>query len=178
MADSFPLLYRRPRLLAATVFLLCLALSALVVWNLEQNHRHNLRADIENIAQNHAFLLRDSLRQALTLNYSMATLVRLSQGQINAFEAVARDMLLRDAVPAAMFDRHARFGADRFEAHLDLGRRAASLLGHHLPVGPAPARDAQAHDFHAETVRNGADDVQQAAFLFGQGNHVRRGKPG
>lgn len=93
MADSFPLLYRRPRLLAATVFLLCLALSALVVWNLEQNHRHNLRADIENIAQNHAFLLRDSLRQALTLNYSMATLVRLSQGQINAFEAVARDML-------------------------------------------------------------------------------------
>jgi len=93
MADSFPLLYRRPRLLASIVFLLCLALSALVVWNLEQNHRHNLRADMENIAQNHAFLLRDSLRQALTLNYSMATLVRLSQGQTTAFEAVARDML-------------------------------------------------------------------------------------
>lgn len=93
MADSFPLLYRRPRLLASIVFLLCLALSTQVVWNLEQNHRHNLRADMENIAQNHAFLLRDSLRQALTLNYSMATLVRLSQGQTTAFEAVARDML-------------------------------------------------------------------------------------
>ncbi|MFC3114694.1 bifunctional diguanylate cyclase/phosphodiesterase [Cellvibrio fontiphilus] len=93
MSDAFPLLYRRPRSLALLVFLLCLALSLMVVWTLERNYRHNQRADIENIAQNHAFLLRDSLRQALTLNYSMATLVRLSQGQTDAFAAVARDML-------------------------------------------------------------------------------------
>lgn len=93
MADAFPLLYRRPRLLALIVFFLCLALSALVVWSLEQNYRHNKRADIENIAQNHAFLLRDSLRQVLTLNYSMATMVRLSRGETTAFEAVAQDML-------------------------------------------------------------------------------------
>ncbi len=93
MSDAFPLLYRRPRSLALLVFLLCLALSLTVVWTLERNYRHNQRADVENITQNHAFLLRDSLRQALTLNYSMATLVRLSQGQTDAFEAVARDML-------------------------------------------------------------------------------------
>ncbi|OZY87463.1 diguanylate cyclase [Cellvibrio mixtus] len=93
MSDAFPLLYRRPRLLALAVFLLCLLLSALVVWNLEENYRHNQRADIENIAQNHAFLLRDSLRQVLTLNYSMATLVRLSKGNTQAFDAVAAELL-------------------------------------------------------------------------------------
>ncbi|WP_149867919.1 hypothetical protein [Cellvibrio sp. PSBB023] len=93
MSDAFPLLYRRPRLLALAVFLLCLLLSALVVWNLEENYRHNQRADIENIAQNHAFLLRDSLRQVLTLNYSMATLVRLGKGNTQAFDAVAAELL-------------------------------------------------------------------------------------
>lgn len=93
MSDVFPLLYRRPRLLALGVFLVCLLFSALVVWNLEQNYRHNQRADIENTTHNHAFLLRDSLRQALTLNYTMSTLVRLSQGDPRAFDAVAGDLL-------------------------------------------------------------------------------------
>lgn len=93
MSDVFPLLYRRPRLLALGVLLVCLIFSALVVWNLERNYRHNQRADIENITQNHAFLLRDSLRQALTLNYAMSTMVRLSRGNPGAFNAVAGELL-------------------------------------------------------------------------------------
>jgi hypothetical protein len=43
----------------------------------------------------------------------------------------------------------------------------------------APASgDPQAHDFHAKPFRNGAEQVQQAAFLFSQCNHARRGKSG
>lgn len=93
MIDAFPPLYRRPHTLAIVVFLICLVLSALVVWNLEQNHRYNQRADITNIAQNHAFLLRDSLRQVLTLNYSMSALVRLRGGDTRAFDALAGELL-------------------------------------------------------------------------------------
>lgn len=93
MSDVFPLLYRRPRLLALGVFLVCLMLSALVVWSLEQNYRHNQRANIENITQNHAFLLRDSLRQALTLNYAMAALVRIKSGTPDTFDTIAGDLL-------------------------------------------------------------------------------------
>lgn len=93
MSDVFPLLYRRPRLLALGVFLVCLILSALVVWSLEQNYRHNQRANIENITQNHAFLLRDSLRQALTLNYAMAALVRIKSGTPDTFDTIAGDLL-------------------------------------------------------------------------------------
>jgi diguanylate cyclase (GGDEF)-like protein/PAS domain S-box-containing protein len=93
MTDRFPIFYRHPRALALIIFLISLALSALVVWSLEQNHRHNLRADVANVAQNHAFLLRDSLHQVLTLNYSMAAMVRFRQGETAAFEAVARELL-------------------------------------------------------------------------------------
>lgn len=93
MAEAIPLLYRRPQAVALLVFLICLLLSTLLVWNLEQNQRHAKRADMENIAQNHAFLLRDSLRQALTLNYTMATMVRLDQGSYSLFDAAAPNIL-------------------------------------------------------------------------------------
>lgn len=93
MTDSLPWLYRHPRSFALIIFVLCLLLSAIVVWNVEQNQRHNDRADVADIAQNHAFLLRDSLHQVLTLNYSMAALVRVGQGDTKAFDAAARELL-------------------------------------------------------------------------------------
>jgi len=93
MPDAIPLLLRRPKMLALAVLTTCLCLAALVIWQLEQNHRHAMRADVENIAQNHAFLVRDSLDQALTLNYSLAALIRLSQGEPRRFDDVARELL-------------------------------------------------------------------------------------
>ena len=69
MPEAIPFLLRSPKAMALAVLMVCLSLSALVIWQLEQDQRHATRADVENIAQNHAFLVRDSLDQALTLNY-------------------------------------------------------------------------------------------------------------
>jgi diguanylate cyclase (GGDEF)-like protein/PAS domain S-box-containing protein len=93
MPEAIPFLFRRPKALALIVLVVCLGLAALVIWQIEQNRRHAARADMENIAQNHAFLVRDSLDQALTLNYSFAAMIRLSQGSTNRFEDVARELL-------------------------------------------------------------------------------------
>src|SRR5690606_41786757 len=37
-------------------------------------------------------------------------------------ESMPRDMSLRDRIPAAMLDGHARFVAERLETHIDFGR--------------------------------------------------------
>lgn len=93
MPEVVPLLFRRPRALALAVLAACLCLSTIVVLELVHNLRDAKRAEVENLAQNHAFLLRDSINQALTLNYSFATLVRLSHGEVHQFDAVAREIM-------------------------------------------------------------------------------------
>lgn len=93
MPEAIPFFLRRPKAMALAVLVVCLSLSALIIWQLEQNQRHAVRADVENIAQNHAFLVRDSLDQALTLNYSFAAMVRLGHGSTARFEDAARELL-------------------------------------------------------------------------------------
>ncbi len=93
MPEVMPLFFRRPQILAFLVLAVCLILSGLVIWQLEQNQRHAARADVESIAQNHAFLVRDSLDQALTLNYSFAAMIRIGQGRTHRFEDAARELL-------------------------------------------------------------------------------------
>jgi len=93
MPEALPYLMRSPKGMALAVLTVCLSLSALIIWQLEQNQRHAARADAENIAQNHAFLVRDSLNQALTLNYSFAAMVRLGQGSTARFNDAARELL-------------------------------------------------------------------------------------
>lgn len=93
MAEATPVLLRRPHALALLVFLVCLGLSSWIIWNLEQNQRQAKRADITNTTQNQIFLIRNSINQALTLNYSLATLIRLTNGAPKRFEEVARELL-------------------------------------------------------------------------------------
>lgn len=93
MPESLPLLFRRPRVLAALVLGLSLLVGALVIWNLEQSRREAKRAAVLHLATNHALLIRNSLDQALTINYSMAALVRLSQGAPRRFDEAARELL-------------------------------------------------------------------------------------
>lgn len=93
MPKAFSFLLRSSTATALAVLAICLSLSALIIWQLEQNQRHATRADVENIAQNHAFLVRDSLDQALTLNYSFAAMVRLGHGSTSRFEDAARELL-------------------------------------------------------------------------------------
>jgi sensor domain CHASE-containing protein len=93
MAEAYPLLLRRPRALALLVLLACISLSFWIIWNLEQNQHQAKRAHMARITQNHAFLIRNSINQALTLNYSLATLIRLTNGTPKRFDDVARDLL-------------------------------------------------------------------------------------
>ena len=111
----------------------------------------------------------------LLLSFALSPAAGAGERPVDTGGGHLKDVGLRDRV--GLFQDRAH-GAAETGAVLDIGRRAPGLLSHHLEVGPAAARNAQAHDFHAETVRNRADDVQQAAFLFGQGDHERRGKSG
>jgi diguanylate cyclase (GGDEF)-like protein/PAS domain S-box-containing protein len=93
MPAAMPLLLRRPGVPALVVLVICLTISAWVIWILEGNLRAAKRADMENIATNHAFLIRDSLDQALTLNYSFAAMVRLGKGSTKRFDDAAKELL-------------------------------------------------------------------------------------
>lgn len=93
MPEGLPFLFRRPRLLAAFVLSLSLVLGASVIFNLEQGRRDAKRAAALHIATNHALLIENSLDQALTINYSMAALVRLSQGTPQLFDEAAGELL-------------------------------------------------------------------------------------
>ena len=93
MPQALPLLLRRPRALALLVFVIALGLSGLLIGQLEQQQRQTHRADLANLVQNHSFLIRDALDQALALNYSMAAMIQLNQGDSHYFEDFAREVL-------------------------------------------------------------------------------------
>lgn len=93
MPDAISLSLRHPKALAFAILIICLSLSGLIIWQLEQDRRHAVRADVESIVQNHAFLVRDSLDQALTLNYSLAAMVRMGSSATNRFNDVARELI-------------------------------------------------------------------------------------
>jgi diguanylate cyclase (GGDEF)-like protein/PAS domain S-box-containing protein len=93
MPEAIPFFFRRPKLLALMVLICGLLISALVIWKQEQHRREAKQAAVAHIANNHLFLIRSSLDQAMTVNYSMATLVRLTNGSANRFEDAARELL-------------------------------------------------------------------------------------
>lgn len=93
MSRAIPLLYRRPKTLAFMVLLMGLMVSASVIYALEQNRREARRSMVAHSLTNHLFLIRSSLDQAMTVNYSMATLVRLTNGKAHRFEDAARELL-------------------------------------------------------------------------------------
>ena len=93
LMSALPPLFSRPRFLALLVFMLCWVISAFVIWEQEQNRRAAKRAAVTQTANNHLFLIRSRLDQAMTINYSMAALVRLTNGSAHRFEDAARELL-------------------------------------------------------------------------------------
>lgn len=93
MVEAYPVLLRRPRALALLVLLVCIGLSSWIIWNLEQNQHQAKRAHMARITQNHAFLIRNNINKALTLNYSLGALIRLTNGSPKRFDDVARELL-------------------------------------------------------------------------------------
>lgn len=86
-------IYSRPKTLAFAVLLVGLLVSSFVIYALEQDRRTAKRAAVAHSVTNHLFLIRSSLDQAMTVNYSMATLVRLTNGKAHRFEDAARELL-------------------------------------------------------------------------------------
>ncbi len=67
--------------------------SGLLIWRMEQSQVRAYRADVENLAQNHSFLIRDTIDQALGLNYALASMIRAQKGSTSDFERFAREVL-------------------------------------------------------------------------------------
>ncbi len=84
---------KRPSWVALLVFCLSLLVSALLLWRLEQTQMRAYRADVENLAQNHSFLIRDTIDQALGLNYALASLIRAQKGSSKDFDRFSREVL-------------------------------------------------------------------------------------
>jgi len=79
--------------LALVVFCISLIISALVIWRLERSQLRAYRADVENFAQNQSFLIRDTIDQALGLDYALASMIRTQKGFSDNFEHFAREVL-------------------------------------------------------------------------------------
>ncbi len=93
MPQAIPSIYSRPKTLAFIVLLVGMIFSASVIYALEQNRREAKRAAVAHSVTNHLYLIRSSLDQAMTVNYSMATLVRLTNGTARRFDDAARELL-------------------------------------------------------------------------------------
>ena len=93
MPKAFPAFFRFLRDPAPWVFLICVGISFWIIGNLEHSQRLAARTHLEKVAQSHSFLIRNSINQSLTLNYSLAALVQLTDGAPKRFNEVARELL-------------------------------------------------------------------------------------
>ena len=84
---------RQPITAASCVFLLALAVSAGVIWAIEQRERTEHRARVEAWAKDSAHALENNLERSLSAAYTLAALVRQGNGDIANFDAVAGQML-------------------------------------------------------------------------------------
>ena len=84
---------RQPLAAAWCVFLLALAVSAGVIWAIEQRDRAEHRARVAAWAKDSAHALENNLERSLSAAYALAALVRQGNGDIANFDAVAGQML-------------------------------------------------------------------------------------
>ncbi len=83
----------RPMVVAVTVFLAALLAVALVVWKLEERSQAAERLRIASLAGDHAHAIQTNMERALSSVYSIAAMVRQSDGLAPDFEGVAAEML-------------------------------------------------------------------------------------
>ncbi|MCW8199895.1 EAL domain-containing protein [Verminephrobacter aporrectodeae subsp. tuberculatae] len=87
---------RPPRRLLAVplaVFALAAACAAAMVWTLERQDRAQLRAQVADIAGDHANALQRAIGLALSANNALVALVREGQGTVTQFEEIGTQML-------------------------------------------------------------------------------------
>lgn len=82
-----------PLFVAAIVFLLSTAISASLIWHLEDLRVRAERAHASAEASGHAQTLQHSIERSLSATYALAALVRQGNGDVANFDAVASEML-------------------------------------------------------------------------------------
>ena len=85
--------WRKPVIYGVVVFAIALAISVAVVFTLTASRQQLERANALTVAATHAQTLQRSLLQALSATQAMASWVRLGNGEVAQFDALARDML-------------------------------------------------------------------------------------
>jgi diguanylate cyclase (GGDEF)-like protein/PAS domain S-box-containing protein len=93
MTKPLSIFFRRPEWFGLAILLCGFILSSSVIWIQEKNALQAKRDAVSDLANNHLFLIHSGLDQAMTINYSMATLVRLTDGSADRFDQVATDLL-------------------------------------------------------------------------------------
>ena len=97
-------------------------------------------------------------------------MIGLSALEQHQLKTVTRGMILRDLVPAAMLDRHARLVANRFEAHVEfcrlVGRKCRLTPSERKPLAGLP--DGDAADLEFLSVRQRRDQPSAFARLEAQ----------
>ncbi len=78
---------------AGLAFALALVLAGLLVGFLERERREGLRANLDSLAKDHARSLHSNIEQALTVSYALAALIRQGEGELDAFDTLAAEML-------------------------------------------------------------------------------------
>ncbi len=84
---------RRPALAGWFIFLIALALCGAAIYALVQSRLQVQRLSAATAAAGHARLLQKNLLQSLSATHALATWVRLGNGQVTQFDALASDML-------------------------------------------------------------------------------------
>ena len=82
-----------PMAVALVVFVVMVAISAGVIWNLEQRNRVEQRMRLSALAGEHAHAIQTTMERALSATYSIAAMVRQGKGSVPDFEGVAAEML-------------------------------------------------------------------------------------
>lgn len=75
------------------IFLLCSALTIVLIWRSEQRDIAEARTRAANLAADHTQALQRGIERALSATYAIAALVRQGRGNVLDFDAVATEML-------------------------------------------------------------------------------------
>jgi len=83
----------RPLMLGGLVFLITLALSGLLVWQLDGHARQHERDRAAVLAGHYAHAVESRIGHATSATHALAALVRQGNGSVSNFDAIARTML-------------------------------------------------------------------------------------
>jgi diguanylate cyclase (GGDEF)-like protein/PAS domain S-box-containing protein len=122
---------------AVGVFVLAGVASGALVWKSEQQREQEQRAQVADMASDHAHAIQRNIEHALSATYALAALVRQGNGDVPGFESAAQQML--PFYPGAASLQLAPGGVVQRIVPLAGNEKA---IGHNLLADPARNKEA------------------------------------